>query len=159
MDLAELAASSPGEPAGIRHERRLRVSVPSSFDVDLDLAGSLGSVGPVTLAGLPSNYTIAIDRIPKIQLGIDPVTIQPLTLNLAIKEIPSMRTHLPADFQVGFSLLGMELFCIRLCGEAQMINEPYHPNPCERCEPVLRLPPTEPPTPVPVPAPRTAKSK
>jgi hypothetical protein len=27
----------------------------------------------------------------------------------------------------------MELMCVRLCGEAQMITEPYVPNPCERC--------------------------
>lgn len=46
-----------------------------------------------------------------------------------------MRTHLPADFTVGLSLFGMELMCIRLCGEAQMINEPYTPNPCEQCGP------------------------
>jgi hypothetical protein len=25
------------------------------------------------------------------------------------------------------------LFCIRLCGEAQIITEPYRPNPCESC--------------------------
>jgi hypothetical protein len=29
--------------------------------------------------------------------------------------------------------MGMELLSIRLCGEAQIITEPYKPNPCERC--------------------------
>ena len=121
----------------------MSVDIPDEYDVTLSggitttLAGSLGSVGPVTLAGIPDTFHIHVEKLPKIQLGVDPITIQPLTLNLAIKEVPSMRTHLPADFSVGFSLLGMELFCIRLCGEAQMINEPYRPNPCERCGPSI----------------------
>jgi hypothetical protein len=41
----------------------------------------------------------------------------------------------------------MELMCLRLCGEAQMITEPYHPNPCEVCgeshRPPVRLKPAE----------------
>jgi hypothetical protein len=39
----------------------------------------------------------------------------------------------PANFSVGLSVLGLELFCARLCGEAQVITEPYEPNPCEHC--------------------------
>jgi len=117
------------------------VSIPQPFHTDADLAGSLntivsgsfGSVGPVTLAGIPDTFHIDIDKLAKIQLGVDPVTINPVTLNLAIKEIPNVRTHLPADFSIGLSLLGMELLCLRICGEAQMITEPYQPNPCERC--------------------------
>jgi hypothetical protein len=27
----------------------------------------------------------------------------------------------------------MELLSLRLCGEAQIITEPYEPNPCEIC--------------------------
>jgi hypothetical protein len=119
------------------------VSIPQPFHTDADLAGSLntivsgsfGSVGPVTLAGIPSTYHINIDNLPKIQLGVDPLTINPITLNLAIKELPNVRTHLPADFSIGLSFLGMELLCLRICGESQMITEPYHPNPCERCGP------------------------
>ena len=52
---------------------------------------------------------------------------------MRIKEIPNIRAHLPADFSVGLSLMGMELMCVRLCGEAQVITEPYLPNACERC--------------------------
>ena len=92
------------------------------------------------MSGIPSTYHINIDTLPKIQLGIDPLTINPLTLhidplelNIRLKEIPSIRAHLPADFSVGLSLLGIELVCVRLCGEAQVITEPYVPNPCERC--------------------------
>jgi hypothetical protein len=115
------------------------VSIPQPFDTVISgslgtaVSGSFGSVGPVTLAGIPDTYHIHLEKLPKIQLGIDPVTINPLTLNLAIKEIPNVRTHLPADFSIGFSLLGVELLCLRICGESQVITEPYHPNPCECC--------------------------
>jgi hypothetical protein len=40
--------------------------------------------------------------------------------------------HLPADFKVGVAVLGLELLTVRLCGEAQVITEPYERN--EVCE-------------------------
>ena len=115
------------------------VDIPQPFDSSVSgslgttVSGSLGAVGPVTVAGIPDTFHINIDKLPKIQLGLDPVSLNPVTLNLAIKEIPNIRGHLPADFCVALSLLGMELLSIRLCGEAQIITEPYIPNPCERC--------------------------
>ena len=61
-------------------------------------------------------------------------TVNPVECGVrSIDRIPDIRAHLPADFWVGLSLLGVELFRIRLCGEAQVITEPYRPNPCERC--------------------------
>ena len=87
---------------------------------------SVGPVGPVTLAGIPDSYTVAISRLPD--------------LNLRIKEIPSVRAHVPANFRLGFSILGVELAALHLCGEAQVITEPYVPNPCERCGAPRRLP-------------------
>ncbi len=115
------------------------MGVPSSFDIDVtDLpsitVSSVGPIGPVTIAGIPNPMHIAIDGpLPKIQLGIDPLEVKPLSISMALKEMPSIRGHLPADFSVGLSILGLELLCLRLCGEAQIITEPYHPNPCERC--------------------------
>lgn len=104
---------------------------------------SVGPVGPVTVAGIPDPINISILELPKILLGSDPetplaiapvtLTLKPIDLNLSIKEIPSMRTHLPADFCVGLSVLGLDLLAVKLCGEAQIINEPYKPNPCEVC--------------------------
>ncbi len=79
----------------------------------------IGPVGPVTLAGIPSNYTVGITSLPDV--------------NLRIREIPSFRAHIPANFHLGFSVLGVELAALNLCGEAQIITEPYVPNPCERC--------------------------
>jgi len=48
-----------------------------------------------------------------------------------LKEIPSVRVHLPLDYRLGFSVLGAEILCLRLCGQGQVITEPYAPNPCE----------------------------
>jgi hypothetical protein len=94
--------------------------------VDVDVASlpdlrisEIGPMGPLTLAGIPDRYTVAISSLPD--------------LNLRIKEIPSIRAHVPANFRLGLSLLGVELAALHLCGEAQVITEPYVPNPCERC--------------------------
>lgn len=95
-----------------------------TVDVDVNSLPDLkitevGPVGPVTLAGIPDHYTVAVSSLPD--------------LNLRIKEIPSVRAHVPANFRLGFSILGVELAALHLCGEAQIITEPYVPNPCERC--------------------------
>ena len=106
------------------------VDIPQPFKSTV--SGPGGSAVPVnataTVSGIPDHYHINVDSLPKIQLGVDPVE-----LKMSVEKIPDVRAHLPADFRVGLSLLGMELMCVRLCGEAQMITEPYHPNPCERC--------------------------
>lgn len=125
--------------------------IPQNYTVDVNL----DLVTPVELAGLPTNYHLDIGTLPKIQIGIDPITINPITvhpltlnpldISVRVKEAPSIRAHVPANFTVGFSLLGLQLVCIRLCGEAQVITEPYVPNPCEPCS-ALPLP-----TPLPVP--------
>ena len=118
------------------------VDIPQPFNSTV--SGPGGSAIPVsasaTVSGIPDTFHINVDKLPKIQLGVDPVTLNPVTLNpvdvtLAISRIPDIRAHLPADFHVGLSVLGMELLCVRLCGEAQVITEPYVPNACERCEP------------------------
>jgi hypothetical protein len=121
--------------------------IPQNYTVDVNL----DLVTPVELAGLPTNYRLDIGSLPKIQLGIDPITINPITVNpltlnpldisVRVKEAPSIRAHVPANFTVGFSVLGLQLACIRLCGEAQVITEPYVPNPCEPCGAVPLLTP------------------
>ncbi len=103
----------------------------------------VGPIGPVTVAGIPNEFGITVrSPLPKIQLGVDPVdatltlnpvTLNPVNLNLAVTELPETRAHLPADFTVGLSLLGMELLTVRLCGEAQLISEAYTAGPCEHC--------------------------
>lgn len=97
-------------------------------DVDVQSLADLkitevGKVGPVMLVGIPDTYSVAISSLPDV--------------NLRIKEIPSVRAHIPANFRLGLSLLGVELAALHLCGEAQVITEPYNPNPCERCGPTV----------------------
>ncbi len=102
------------------------------------------NLGPVTIDGIPSNYTFHtyLEKIPKITIGVGPLHVSvdhvpkmsvESDLNVRLTEIPSVRTHLPANYSVGLSVLGVELLCLRLCGEGQIITEPYVPNPCERC--------------------------
>ena len=128
----------------------MSVKLPDIFDVAVDVdpleIQSVGPVGPVTVAGIPDTYHIDVQKLPKIQVGLDPVTltINPLDLGIRLEKIPDIRGHLPADFHVGFSLLGIEFARVRLCGEAQVITEPYRRNPCEVCgggEPSPAAPP------------------
>jgi hypothetical protein len=98
----------------------------------------------------PTTFGFGIDithiaDIPKITIGLEPITVEPLTINpvdvsVRLKEIPSIRAHIPANFAIGLSVLGYDIACVRLCGEAQVITEPYHPNPCEHCGQVHRTP-------------------
>jgi hypothetical protein len=104
------------------------VSIPQPFHSVVD--------GPVTVSVSPTSFTIGvsslpaihldIDTLPKINIGVDPI-------ELRLTQFPSIRGHLPVDMSVCLSLLGVDLASIRLCGEAQIITEPYKPNPCERC--------------------------
>ena len=115
-----------------------------SGTVNSEIGGELGAVGPVTIAGIPDHYTFTIDDLPKIRIGVDPLesklTLEPVTLKIApietsvsIKEIPSVRTHLPANYALALSFFGVEVAAVHLCGEGQIITEPYKPNPCEVC--------------------------
>lgn len=115
-----------------------------SGTVGTSVSGSFGAVGPVTISGVPDNYTVKITEIDKIEIGVDPlqstVKLEPVQLNLgpiqssiSIKELPSVRTHLPVNYCIGLSVFGLELAAIRLCGEGMVITEPYRPNPCEVC--------------------------
>ncbi|MDH3522190.1 MAG: hypothetical protein OES32_01260 [Acidobacteriota bacterium] len=130
----------------------MSVELPDVYHVDVDevapitvtpiTVASVGAVGPVTIDGIPSEYHIHVDTLDKIEVGVDPLTvtltpieIRPLEINARLKEIPSVRAHLPANYALGLSLFGMELAKVRLCGEAQIITEPYRPNPCEVCGP------------------------
>ena len=116
--------------------------IPSNYTVDM----SLDLVSPVDLTGIPSSYQLDITSLPKIQIGLDPITINPLDLSVQITQIPSIRAHVPAHYAVGFSVLGFQLASIQLCGEAQVITEPYVPNPCEPCGAAVANEPSPPGT-------------
>lgn len=106
----------------------MSMNIPSGFDFDVDFTG------------IPSNLTVNSTLNPvtltpvTLNLGpvqLLPVEVRPIDFTLRVKEIPSVRVHLPVDYHVGFSLFGMELFGLRLCGQGQVITEPYVANPCE----------------------------
>lgn len=124
----------------------LEVDSNLSGSVGTSVSGSFGAVGPVTLSGIPDSYTIKIPEIGKVSFGVDPVestvtlkpvrvTLDPISTSISIKEIPSIRAHLPVNYCVGLSVFGVELAAVRLCGEGMVITEPYKPNPCEVCGP------------------------
>jgi DNA-directed RNA polymerase subunit K/omega len=95
----------------------------------------------VNIGGTDKPLKIAVTEIPEFKLNITNIpefrlnvtNLPPLDLNISIKqvEVPRVRTHVPADFKLGLSLFGLEVICVRLCGEGQMITEPFVPNPCE----------------------------
>jgi len=90
--------------------------------VGLNLSGGLSSL-PVALTvtnPLPE-VDVAIKELPKINVGLDPVRIV----------LDPLRCHLPVNMSIGFTLFGHQIAGIRICGEAQVITEPYVPNPCE----------------------------
>jgi hypothetical protein len=104
-------------------DRQMSIKIPQPFVIDLGTPVDLDVNAAITI---PTQYTIGINQLPNIQ-------INPVDISLRLKEIPSIKVHLPADFRIGLALLGTEILTVRLCGEALAITEPYVPNPCEIC--------------------------
>jgi hypothetical protein len=105
---------------------------PSSFDFDLDTTFD----GSVDLS-LPTDYGISIRQLPTININVAPlelrpVEIRPLEMSFRLKEVPSLRVHFPIDYKVCFGVFGIEIASVHFCGQAQVITEPYVPNPCEQ---------------------------
>ena len=78
---------------------------------------------------IPTDFSIRVKELAPIE--IKPIEIRPLDLSIRLKEIPSVRGHLPLNYKVGLTLLGREVACVSLCGQGQFITEPYVPYPCE----------------------------
>jgi hypothetical protein len=109
------------------------IDIPQPFRFTVDsLPKIVVGVDPLTVNPLTINpLSVGITELPKISIGLDPLTINPVDVSIGITRIPDVRAHLPADFRLGLSILGKELCGIRLTGEAQVITEPFEPNPCE----------------------------
>ncbi len=110
------------------------VDVTLKFDdqLDVDLSG-IPTDFDLDLSGIPSDFSLDVTNLPRIEIA-------PLEVSLAITRIPSIRTHIPSTYTIGLSVLGYELVALRLCGETQLITEPFRPNPCEICGAVHRDP-------------------
>jgi hypothetical protein len=108
----------------------MSVDIPSKFELELGLG--------LDISGIPTNYGIGITQLPTIDIKLQPINIalapveiKPIDMSFRLKEIPWARFHFPVDYRVAFGLCGVELACIHLCGQSQIITEPYVPNPCE----------------------------
>lgn len=75
------------------------------------------------------NTNIRVKEIPRIEIDANTRS----TLDLSIKEIPDVRAHLPAHYNLGISIFGVEVVNFSLCGESQVITEKYVPRRMELC--------------------------
>jgi hypothetical protein len=104
----------------------------TAFAVDADLDN-------IRIKELPLD-NIQIKYLPTINLGDINVRIKEIpeiktasSIDVSIKEIPDTRVHLPANYHLGLSLLGICLLKVSLCGEGQIITEKYVPRRMELC--------------------------
>jgi len=111
---------------------------PLSVSVDADLDNvRVKEIAPVSLAVTnipilrfdPIDSNVNITNIPKIIIEADTRS----TLDVAIKEIPDTRAHVPSHYQLGVSIFGVEVLNFSLCGESQVITEKYIPRRMEIC--------------------------
>ena len=76
---------------------------------------------------------IRVKELPKINVGLDDIRVKELpTIELEVGLKPT-RVHVPAHYEMCFSLLGVEMFKVGVCGETMVINEPYVPHKTEGC--------------------------
>lgn len=110
-------------------------SIPTGFDFTLHGGVDMG-LDDIRIKELPLiKLEAAITNIPKItvDLGLDNIRIKELPkieLELGIKPT---RAHLPTHYQMCFSILGLEMFKLALCGETMLTTEPYVPHESEKC--------------------------
>ena len=86
---------------------------------------------------LTLNSNVAVTQLPEINSNVSikelPEIRTSSKLDVAITEIPETRVHLPANYSIGLSVLGVCLVNLSLCGEAQVITEKYVPRRMEIC--------------------------
>jgi hypothetical protein len=149
-----------GQPRRRGTTMSLSIPIPDTYTFEIDVR----QLPPINVG--VSKINIGLDQIDlklepititPLELKIDPldiklepldIKVEPLDMSFRIKELPSMRVHFPVDYRFCVALLGTELMSLSICGQGQVITEPYVPNPCE-CQPgrVIR-PIVEPLTPV-----------
>jgi len=121
------------------------VSIPSNYSVrlgglnggivqiDSDLDNiQINKIAPLELRVkeipvLTINSNVAVTQLPVIR------SEGKTDVNFSLKEVPEMRIHLPAHYQVELSLFGFEILKLGFCGESQVINEKYVPRQAEVC--------------------------
>jgi hypothetical protein len=71
----------------------------------------------------------AVKELPRIEFGVKELP----QIEVALKEIPSVRAHVPSHYDLGLTVLGLEILRFSLCGETQVITEKYVPRRAETC--------------------------
>jgi hypothetical protein len=116
-----------------------------SFDIDADLDNmqlSIKDLPDIHFDEIKFNVTnlpriefdeiiskISIEKLPTVVIDADTRS----TLDIAIKEIPDVRAHLPSHYNLGISIFGIEVVNFSLCGESQVITEKYQQRRMEIC--------------------------
>ena len=58
------------------------VTIPQPFVSSIE-----GPIGPVTVDGIPDTFHIDIDTLPKILLGVDPITLNPVSATITLTPV------------------------------------------------------------------------
>ena len=119
-------------------------SIPSDYTFQFG-----GTAGPtiqvdtgldnIEVKSLP-RFEISVKELPTINASVGSTLaiteVPPITsnVNIAVTDIPQQRVHYPAHYNMCFSLFGVEIWSVSLCGEAQAINEKYVPRRTEECK-------------------------
>lgn len=132
----------------------MSVDIPNPMGIDIYGDVPVALSGSVGISGVPDTFHLDVQHVPKLSIGIEKLSIgvDPLALSLSVRELPkiqvgvdklniglalvefpSVRAHLPANFKLAFRLFNIDVACVEMCGEAQVITEPYVPHPAERC--------------------------
>jgi len=100
------------------------------------------TMGPIKIEALELKLDPLELKIDPLDIKVEPldIKVEPLDMSFRIKEIPSVRVHFPVDYRFCVALLGTELMSLQICGQGQVITEPYVPNPCECRNTPLRVP-------------------
>jgi hypothetical protein len=98
-----------------------------SFDKLPDIVSRVKELPRIELGDINTN--IHVKEMPRIEIDANTKS----SLDIAIKEIPEVRAHLPAHYNLGISIFGVEIINFSLCGESQVITEKYIPRRMELC--------------------------
>ena len=84
---------------------------------------------------LTFDSNVAVTQLPELNLRVRelPEIKSSSKVDIAITQLPDTRVHLPANYSIGLSVLGVCLVNLSLCGEAQVITEKYVPRRMEIC--------------------------
>ena len=133
------------------------IDIPSEYTTHIDSNGTAfaidANLDDIHIKEFPTielgDINVRVKEIPKeipkltVDSNIAVTKLPPIDTNISVKEIPEIkfaltslpdtRVHLPANFNLGLSVLGICLVNLSLCGEAQIISEKYVPRRMELC--------------------------